>query len=143
MKGNLIIIILLAVMSTNGRSQRSETDEVANAVELFRTGVIEADRNLLDKLTAEQLVYAHSGGKVQDKTAFLEEIVGLQPNDYLDIQIADQTISVSNNTAVVRHIYAAVYLSNGEKGNLRIGNMMIWQKQDGNWRLLARQAYKL
>ena len=116
---------------------------VAAAVEDFKTGIINADRALLESISADKLVYGHSGGKVQNKDEFIEEVVSLVPNDYLTIDLAEQTITVSGNTAIVRHIYSSDYTSNGVEGSLRIGNVLIWQEQEGKWKLLARQAYRL
>jgi hypothetical protein len=31
----------------------------------------------------------------------------------------------------------------GVPTEIRIGNLMIWRKEGGNWRLLARQAFRL
>jgi hypothetical protein len=31
----------------------------------------------------------------------------------------------------------------GKTNNVRIGTLEIWHKQGGNWKLLARQGYKL
>ncbi len=120
-----------------------EEKAVAAAVEQFKTAIINADRELLESIFADKLIYGHSGGKVQNKAECIEEIVSLQPNDYLSIDLAGQTIMVSGETAVVRHIYSADFTSNGAPGSLSIGNVLIWQKQDGKWKLLARQAYRL
>jgi len=30
-----------------------------------------------------------------------------------------------------------------EAPNVKIGALQVWQKQDGNWKLLARQGFKL
>lgn len=116
---------------------------VAAAVEDFKRGIINADRALLESISADKLVFGHSGGKVQNKAEFIDEIVSLVPNDYLTIDMADQTITISGNTAVVRHIYSSDYTSDGVPGSLRIGNVLVWQEQDGKWKLLARQAYRL
>jgi len=116
---------------------------VAAAVEDFKTGIINADRELLESITSDKLVYGHSGGNVQNKAEFIEEIVSLQPNDYLTIDLEDQTITISENIAIVRHIYSSDFTSNGVEGSLRIGNVLIWQEQDRKWKLLARQAYRL
>ena len=31
----------------------------------------------------------------------------------------------------------------GKPTTTKIGVLQVWQKQDGNWKLLARQGYKL
>ncbi len=138
---NSLIIILLG-LSTAAFCQTKEVKEVASAIEVFKKGVISADESLLKSITADELVYGHSSGKVQDRTEFIAEIVSKLPA-YLSIDMTDQTIRISANTAVVRHIYSAETMNNGTPGHVKIGNMMIWQKQHGKWKLLARQAYKL
>jgi len=65
------------------------------------------------------------------------------PIHYVSIDTADQTIKMSGKVAVVRHIFSAETSANGTPGKLRIGNTLIFQKQHGKWKLLARQAYKL
>jgi ketosteroid isomerase-like protein len=136
-----LIIVFLALTFTV-YSQSKEEKEVFAVLETFKKGVIDADKELLGSIAAEELVYGHSNGKVQNKAEFIEEIVHSQP-DYSSIDMTDQTIRISGNTAVVRHIYSAETTNNGTPGHVKIGNMMIWQKQHGKWKLLARQAYKL
>ena len=151
MKISFIKLFIIALFLSSCGSEKTtpvtnladQEKEVAIAVEKFKTGIIDADRALLEDLFADNLIYGHSGGNVQNKAECIEEIVSLQPNDYLTIDLADQTIMVSGETAVVRHIYSSDFTSNGEPSSLRIGNVLIWQKQDGKWKLLARQAYKL
>jgi hypothetical protein len=143
MKGIFLVCIFFLAFSGHTYSQKKNDKEVEKAVESLVKGIIDADRQLLDAITSEQLVYGHSSGKVQNKAAFIEEIISLQPNDYLTIDLTNQTITVSEDVAVVRHIYSSEYLSNNEKKNLKIGNVLIWQKKQGTWKLLARQAYPL
>jgi len=50
---------------------------------------------------------------------------------------------VAGDAAVVRHIYASEFETGGKPANIRIGILAVWQKQDGSWKLLARQGYKL
>ena len=36
-----------------------------------------------------------------------------------------------------------VMVSEGKTNLIKIGILMVWQKQDGRWKLLARQAYTI
>ena len=137
------LLILSLFLSFTAYSQPNEEKEVAAAVEILKKGIVDADKNLLESITADQLVYGHSSGKVQNKAEFIAEIISGQPLDYISVEMTDQTIKISGNTAIVRHIYSAETTSNSTLGHLKIGNMLIWQKQQGKWRLLARQAYKI
>ena len=137
------IIVFLFSVSLSSYGQTAAEKEVAVAVETLMKGFIDADKTILDNLTAEELNYGHSAGKVQNKTEFIDEVVSGKPLDYLKIDLEGQTIKVTGKTAVVRHIFNAETSSNGTPGKLRIGIMQVWQKQKGNWKLVARQAYKL
>jgi hypothetical protein len=143
MKKYFILIVFLFGLSLSSRSQTTKEKEVASAVENLIKGFINADKNILDNMTAELLSYGHSSGKVQNKTEFIDEVVSGKPLVYLKIDLEGQTIKISDKTAVVRHIFNAETSSNGTPGKLRIGILQVWQNQKGNWKLLARQAYKL
>jgi len=118
--------------------------DVATAVEQLFKGMMTADESLLKSITADELVYGHSSGKVQNKNEFMAEIISGEPLVYVNIAPLEQTIQIAGNVAVVRHILTAeTKTPEGEPGSLRIGNMLVWQLRDGEWKLLARQAYKL
>lgn len=135
---------MLSICNCNTVQQTSSPEEdVANAVILLMKGIEEADGEILNSIAANELIYGHSSGKVQNKEEFIAEIVSGEPLDYRNIQLIDQTVKVINETAIVRHIFTAETLSRDETpGNLRIGNVLIWQLQEGKWKLLARQAYR-
>jgi hypothetical protein len=145
---NKTLIFLLTMSAFCGcnntqTSPSSSEGQVAEAVTQLMKGIEEADETLLNRLAAEELVYGHSSGKVQNKAEFVAEIISGQPLDYSNIELIDQTIKVVNETAIVRHVFTAETRSNDVAGRLRIGNVLIWQRQKGAWRLLARQAYAL
>jgi len=150
MKRNIILLLFpLLIIGCNGNRQQtvqpktSEAD-VAAAVNQLMKGITDADENILKSITADELVYGHSSGKVQNKSEFIAEIVSGQPFRYMNIALSDQTIQMSGDAAVVRHIFTADTKSpDGTPGNLKLGIMQIWQLQNGKWKLLARQAYKL
>jgi hypothetical protein len=143
MKKYFLLIVFLGAFSLYASCQTAAEKEVASAVENLMKGFIDADKTILDNLTAEELNYGHSAGKVQNKTEFIDEVVSGKPLDYLKIDLEGQTIKVTGKTAVVRHIFNAETSSNGTPGKLRIGIMQVWQKQNGKWKLVARQAYKI
>lgn len=135
--------MLCLCISAMSFGQQADEKEVAATIETIKNAIVDADRNTLEAVMADGLVYGHSNGRVQNKVECINEIVTKNPIDYTSVTITDQTIKIIGNTAVVRHIYAAETLTNGTPGNLKIGNMMVLQKQDGKWKLIARQAYKL
>ena len=53
------------------------------------------------------------------------------------------SIAVVGNAAIARHLFEAEMETDGKPTSVKIGALQVWQKQDGNWKLLARQGFKL
>jgi ketosteroid isomerase-like protein len=52
-------------------------------------------------------------------------------------------VAVVGEAAVVRHIYLAESELDGKQTTTKIGALQVWQKQNGSWKLLARQGFRL
>lgn len=52
-------------------------------------------------------------------------------------------VSVAGNAAIARHIWLSESELDGKTTTTRIGVLQVWQKQDGDWKLLARQGFTL
>ena len=119
-----------------------ETAHVAVAVENLRKAMVSGERTALEKITAYGLSYGHSGGKVEARQEFIEQLVSGR-SDFTDITLTDQNISITGNTAVVRHTLSAQTNDAGKgPGAVHLSIMLVWVKQKGEWKLLARQAVK-
>ena len=116
--------------------------DVAAATDSLRQAMLTADRALFDQLCANALSYGHSAGKVETKAEFIDANIA-DPPIWKSISLSDQTVRVSNDAAVVRHTMSADTQRNGKVSSVKIGVVLIWQKQAGAWKLLARQAFKL
>lgn len=132
--------LFLICFAVNAQSKQEKT--VAGAVEQLRKAMVDGDSVMLDKLTLPQLSYGHSGGHIDDKTEFVHKLVS-GGSDFVTIELTEQTISVSKNTAVVRHKLNAATNDNGKPAVVHLAVLLIWQKLHGDWKLLARQAIKL
>ena len=104
--------------------------------------MIDADAKAFQSLTASALNYGHSRGRVEDQKTFISNLVN-GSSDFLTIELQEQNINMVGDIAIVRHILTGETNDSGKPGNVRIGVMMVWQKQIGDWTLLARQAFKL
>ena len=122
----------------------TSTEEVSTAVNRLVQAMIDADEASLQDIASEYLVYGHSGGKVQNKSEFVAEVVSSDPLDYISIDLLDQDIKLAKDMAFVRHIFTAETLDKeGAPVPLRVGNLLVWKLQDGKLTLLLRQAYKI
>jgi ketosteroid isomerase-like protein len=130
-------------MSIAQGAAASPTDderEVAAAVEKLRTAMTHpADAKLLEQLAMDDLSYGHSHGKLQNKLQFIADLTN-GASDFVSITLSDQTIQVVQDVAIVRHTLNAVTNDSGKPGTVSLKILLVWKKDDGQWRLLARQA---
>lgn len=118
-----------------------EYKEVDEAVQQLTKAMIDADSVQLYALTYPNLKYAHSTGKVQNQQEFVEGITSGR-SDFVTIDLSDQTVDIVGNTACVRHILDAKTNDSNVAGHVRLAILLVWVKEKGKWRLLARQAVK-
>lgn len=142
MKNVLGLFVLLALSINVLSAQTKSEQSVASAVISLHNNVINPDRNALDMLVSADLSYGHSAGKVENKEQFIDFLFN-GPFKFTSINTADQTVKVSGKNAVVRHIFIGKATNNGVPTDIRVGNLMIWRKEGGHWKLLARQAFRL
>jgi len=142
MKKILVIIMASVFIGSASQAQSKEEQKVAAAVEALRKAMLDADQAALDALTSPALTYGHSAGKMEDKAQFIQALVS-KTSDFITLDLSQQTISVQGNVALVRHNLNAETMDNGKPGTAKIGVLLVWQKDHGKWKLLARQAFKL
>jgi len=123
-------------------AQSGDEAAVAQAVEAFRNATLKADRGQFEALTADQLSYGHSAGRVENKAQFIDGATSGR-STWKFITLTDQTIQIVGNTATVRHTFTGESERDGKTNPVKLGVLTVWQKQDGNWKLLARQAVRL
>lgn len=136
------LLFILALMANQARSQSNQEKQVVKAVEKLRRAMVEGDRQALETIADEKLSYGHSSGLVENKSEFVEKIV-TGKSDFVAIDLSDQVITVSGKTAIVRHILNASTNDGGVAGTVKIKVLLVFQKSQTGWKLLARQAVKL
>jgi len=136
-------VLTFAASTRSSRLLAQSNDEAAvlAAVETLSKAMLAADRAQLEALVAEQLSYGHSGGTIQTKTQFVDVIANKQ-TIYKSIVLAEPMTVLAGNDAIVRHVAAVEADVDGKPVSAKIGVLQVWIKQDGRWKLLARQAFK-
>ncbi len=138
----IFVFTFLSLFSLAGMAQTKAEKQVSDAVETLKKAMIDGDKQQLENITAADLSYGHSGGKIEDKAAFVQALVS-GASDFITIDLTNQTVKVVGKTALVRHNLTATTKDNGVPGNPHLGVLLVWQKEKGGWKLLARQAFKL
>jgi ketosteroid isomerase-like protein len=120
------------------------TDEAAvtQAVEALRKATLTQDKAQLETLAADQVSYGHSSGVVQNKAELIDGVM-TRKGTVKSIDFPELKVSVVGNAAIARHLWISEGETDGKPITTKIGVVQVWQKQDGGWKLLARQGYKL
>lgn len=142
MKKICLFIASIMFVSTNMIAQTKPEQAVATAVIALHNNVVNPDRKVLDIMVSDALSYGHSGGKVENKDQFIDFLFN-GPFKFTSISTSEQSIQVSGKNALVRHIFIGKAMNNGVPTDIRLGNLLVWRKEHGQWKLLARQAFKL
>jgi ketosteroid isomerase-like protein len=124
-----------------GIAQSGDEAAVNEAVEALRKAMLAADKAALESLVSDQLSYGHSRGVIESKAQFVE-VVASKKTVYKTITLSEASTKIAGSNAIVRHVFSAETESGGKAGSARVGVLQVWQKQDGRWKLLARQAFR-
>jgi len=131
-----------ALVLTQFFSFRLHSQSMEDQVALLRQYMLDPDMTSLNKILASDLVYGHSNGKLEDKTAFIENL--LNGNyDFTEITLKDQSIKVSKHVAIVRHTLHAKTNDKKIPGEINLKILMVWKKEGKIWQLWERQAVKI
>ena len=125
-------------------SADASTDEAAvtENVEVLRRAILEADKARLDQVSAPQISYGHSDGRVESKEQFINGVM-TRKQTVKSLAFPELKVAVVGDAAVARHIYLAESELDGKQTTTKIGALQVWQKQNGSWKLLARQGFRL
>jgi len=115
---------------------------VKQAVEDLKAAWLKQDKATLEAMTLPQLSYSHSDARLEDKTKFIEGVMGRKAT-VKSLEFPEMTVQVVGNTAIVRHLWVSQTELEGKVTDTKVGVMQVWQKQDGTWKLLARASYRL
>jgi hypothetical protein len=137
-------MVCLGVLSLACLSAVAETANEASvdaAVQRLNAAMIGANAQEMKALTSDALSYGHSNGRVQDQVAFIETIAS-GATRYRRIDLSNSVTTLAGDEAIVRDHFSGTVESAGKVTDVDFDQLMIWQKRDGVWKLLARQGYK-
>lgn len=141
MKKIFYLLLLLFTMQT-AQAQSKDSVDVANAVNQMAALMVNPIKADLEALVSDRVSYGHSGGKIEGKSSFIESLMN-GSSDFVKINLTDQTIQLFGNTAIVRNKLFASTNDGGKPGEVKLALILVWQKQQKAWKLIARQAVKL
>jgi len=138
---SLLVLNAFLFSSNTCIAQSGKLKSVQVAVDQLKRAMISGDRIQLTMITSDDLSYGHSGGYVEAKFEFIEKLSSGK-SDFVSMDITEQTINIKGKTAIVRHNLDAVTNDNGKPGIVKLKVLLVFLKEQGNWKLFARQAVK-
>lgn len=136
-----LLIASLCISPLSLANTKTDVEIINKKVAQLHQAMIDGDGKTLKQLSSPLLSYGHSGGHIEDQNAFIEKIVSGK-SDFVTIDLAGQTVNISGDVALVRHTLDADIKDGGVPNKIHLGILLVWQKQAGEWKLLARQAFK-
>ena len=138
----LILVFVFLNNSPLALSQASDEPAVTHAVETFYKAFTSSDRNQLDMLCADKLSFGHSSGRIENKAQFIDGVIK-SVQVWKSFDVARHSIQLEGNYAIVRNETTGTRNRDGKTETIKNGVLMVWQKQDGRWKLLARHGNRL
>ena len=130
------------LLSNSAEAASADEAALAQSIEALRLGILQQDKAKLDQVAASQISYGHSDGRSETKEQFINAVMS-RKQTVKSLEFPELKLAVVGNSAIVRHIYLAQSELDGKTTNTKIGALQVWQKQDGGWKLLARQGFRL
>ena len=118
-----------------------ETQAVELSIKKLHKAMITPDSVALRYITCEELTYGHSSGMIEGKESFVNSLISGK-SDVVKMDVTNQEITIKGNVAWVRSNIAIENLAAGKSSVIPLKMLYIWTKENGMWKLLARQAVK-
>jgi len=138
----IVVAICCLLCSTVMLAQSADETAIAARMETMRNALLKPDKTTLAGLVCDDLTYGHSTGLIEDKAAFIEDLVSGK-TVFTEVTFSQQTIKVAGNLAWVRNHMTGATNNNNTPAKIDIIVLLVWQKQKGEWKLFARQGVKL
>ena len=140
--GTTALAISGLVQSRRSHAETSEKAAVEQAVEALRRAILDADEAKLRELVTDQLSYGlWPSGHIQNRFEFINNIAD-KKMIYTSMNYSEPSTIMAGNNSIVRHREAVEAHSNQKAWSVKFDVLQIWQKQDNQWKLLARQGWK-
>ncbi len=107
----------------------------------LKNALINKDSAALSGLLADDVTYGHTSGIIQTKQELIHDITsGVQ--DYKTIDPSNMNIRVYDNSAIVTMNSHVNLLFKGNPVDMNMSVTLVWIKENGDWKLEARESVK-
>ena len=115
------------------------TEGVRAAAAGWRQGAIKQDQSALNRFLADDLAYAHSGGKTQSKAEYIAEVTK-GPSHYESFSESDTKIRFYGKTAVLTG-FVDIKPTKGEP--YRVRTLEVYLEREGRWQMAQKESVRV
>lgn len=134
----LFMYVVLLLLSLSASAQESTEQTILKLEDQWTEALVKADTAFLERLYADDIVYTHTNGTVNNKAEFLGTLKAGKAK-YLAVDRSEGKVQVHGDAAIVT--FRAVIKVNTVTLPSRIIHVFV--RQDGVWRMVAYQSTRL
>jgi hypothetical protein len=123
-------------------SQTSTENAVAEIEKQRFAALVSKEYTYLDKVLAEDLIYCHSNGLIDNKTSFIQSIKDGKLA-YQEMNVEELKVRVYKKTAVITGTCGAKVMSNGQQLNTRFRFTDVYVKNKAGWQMVSWQSLRI
>ena len=131
--------LFLICLSTISFAQTTTEQAVMDTEKLRFEAQVKKDIPALEKLLADDLVYTHSNGNSDSKTAYIQSIKDGK-SQYDEIKSEEMKVRVYGKMAIVNGVCMVKMPTNP---NLHLRYTDVYVKKKGQWQLVTWQSLKI
>lgn len=136
------ILTLWVLKSYVALSQTSTENAVADIEKQRFAALVSKDYTYLDKVLAEDLIYCHSNGLIDNKASFIQSIKDGKLA-YQEMNVEELKVRIYGKTAVITGVCGAKVLSNGQQLNTRFRFTDVYVKNKVGWQMVSWQSLRM
>ena len=136
-------IATVAGMANVSSSLAAITEAQANAVdEDLRLAMLSGRRSKLERVLSPALTWGHSNGLIQTRDEFVGALES-RTEVFHTLEFRDRHVMVLDQCVVTRQTFVSDLTAGGQDFSVTLGEMLVWRREHGSLRCIARQAYKV
>lgn len=125
------------------KAQSADEKAVVAAEKARFEAQVTKNADALNQLLADDLVYVHSNGNVDNKQTYIQSIKDGN-STYNSIDVQEQKIRLYGKTAIVNGIcYIKRPLVDGKNNDLKLRYTDAYVKKGGRWQMVAWQSFRM
>ena len=137
------VLLLSAVAASLAAAPDPVLDAVRRADDARVSATVASNREQLDALFSDDLVYTHSSGMVNDKASYLATIASGQTK-YYSINYESRNFEAASPGIVLMRGRCLIHSANGGQSvENYLAYLAVWRLEKGTWRFLAWQSCHL